>query len=295
MRIVRHIGRSFCALFICGFLILLGCSSESETESTVLDNYLTDELEESDSGTSPSASEASAQYVVVRYDGDEQPFVQMSVPGTERSIEYTRGDIYRFNDNDRSGVFMVTEEGVVVVDPLNVETATWLKNEIERYFAIPVTHVLYTHGHFDNASGAGVFGDIEIVSHINTPSVTNPSEDQLLAFGYEVHDKNGNGTIELTEAEDDLVQSFGLIDLNSDSVLTGSEVMTYVNRDIAEPTRLYDEPIYRFEIGGMIVEMHFVGGNHAADMSHIYFPQDDLVYYVEANSVKTPVIRRYLA
>ena len=40
-----------------------------------------------------------------------------------RSIEHISGGLYKFNNNFHSSVFLVTDEGIIATDPINVEAA----------------------------------------------------------------------------------------------------------------------------------------------------------------------------
>ena len=56
-----------------------------------------------------------------QHDPIAQPKVISSLTDgrTERSIVHIQDDIYRFHSNGHSGLIMLTEEGAVLVDPLN--------------------------------------------------------------------------------------------------------------------------------------------------------------------------------
>ncbi len=84
---------------------------------------------------------------------------QQSQQPAKRSIEKIKGDIYRAQNNQHYTVFFVTEEGIIMSDPLNKEFASWLKQELNKRFAKPVKYVLYSHHHWDHASGGDVFKD----------------------------------------------------------------------------------------------------------------------------------------
>jgi len=77
----------------------------------------------------------------------------------KREITHVAGDVWRFQNNFHTTVFVVTTEGVVVTDPINAEAAAWLEAEIASRFAKPVTHMVYSHSHGDHASGGAVFAD----------------------------------------------------------------------------------------------------------------------------------------
>ena len=157
-----------------------------------------------------------------------------SESGIDRAIVQITRDIYRFDSNDHSGLFMQADRGIVLIDPLNLASAEWLKSEIDSKFGEPVTHVLYSHGHNDHASGAAVFDQATIISHKNTFGVIQPDA------------------------------SF---------------------KDVMAPTRTYSGDSYFLTTGGKTIEMHFVGGNHAADMSYIFFPEESIVFYVDIISL----------
>ena len=86
-----------------------------------------------------------------------------------RSITRITGDLYRVQNNGHYTVFLVTPDGIILADPINVEAANWLKAELtERFPNAPVRYVLYSHHHQDHASGAAVFDDTaELVGHEN--------------------------------------------------------------------------------------------------------------------------------
>src|SRR5262245_14687231 len=76
-------------------------------------------------------------------------------PAHPPQIGRLRGDLYRVDAGDRHTVFLVTSEGIVLSDPIDRETARWLKSELATRFPDrPVKYVLLTHHHFDRAEGA---------------------------------------------------------------------------------------------------------------------------------------------
>ncbi|MHA1527639.1 MAG: MBL fold metallo-hydrolase [Alphaproteobacteria bacterium] len=88
----------------------------------------------------------------------------------KREITNIAGDVWRFQNNFHTTVFVVTAEGVVVTDPINAEAARWLEAEIASRFAMPVTHMVYSHSHGDHASGGAVFADTAtVIAQENAP------------------------------------------------------------------------------------------------------------------------------
>lgn len=83
-----------------------------------------------------------------------------------RAIEHVAGDFYRAQNNQHYTVFVVTSEGIVLADPIDAGFAAWLEGELDRRFDVPVRYVLYSHHHWDHASGGEVFAETaEFVGH----------------------------------------------------------------------------------------------------------------------------------
>src|SRR5258706_16342633 len=51
------------------------------------------------------------------------------------------GDTYYARMDDYVSAFMVTPEGIVLVEPIGTEMATWLKGELAKRFNVPVKYV----------------------------------------------------------------------------------------------------------------------------------------------------------
>lgn len=80
-----------------------------------------------------------------------------------REITRIAGEVYRFRNNFHYAVFAVTPAGVILADPINADTAKWLKNEIAQRFRQPVKYLIYSHDHADHAGGGEVFADTAIL------------------------------------------------------------------------------------------------------------------------------------
>ena len=116
----------------------------------------------------------------------------------KREITHIAGDVWRFQNNFHTTVFVVTSAGVVVTDPINAEAAAWLKAEIASRFAKPVTHLVYSHSHPDHASGGAVFADTAtVIAQENAPpEIDGVAPD--IRFSERLNFTVGNHTFELT-------------------------------------------------------------------------------------------------
>src|SRR5687767_9306535 len=151
-----------------------------------------------------------------------------------RTIEPITGSVYRAMNNNAGTVFMVTPDGILLADPLNVEFAQWLKAEFASRFKVPVRYVVYSHHHWDHASGGDVFADTaRFVGHANMLShlaLPPPSTTLAQVVGQyspvAKFDANGNGVVERAETSADFQRGqFDAFDANRDGRLSGAEVV----------------------------------------------------------------------
>ena len=81
-------------------------------------------------------------------------------------------------------LFIVTRDGVMVIDPMKVEHAQAMLEEIRKITQAPIKYLFYSHDHWDHTIGGQVFKDqgATIVSHIDAYDwiKANPTEDLLL-------------------------------------------------------------------------------------------------------------------
>lgn len=78
---------------------------------------------------------------------------------SEYAIEPMKDNVYRFTAGNYRSVFMVTDEGVFVTDPINRQAARWLLSELESRFNQPVKYMAYSHNHVDHVLGGEVFAE----------------------------------------------------------------------------------------------------------------------------------------
>jgi len=102
--------------------------------------------------------------------------------------------IYVHRDNWHTNLFLITDEGIVVVDPINPEAGENLAQELERMApGKKLLAIVYSHYHSDHAGGArpllDVYGD-------DVPIVANKRTAELLA------DKNWTSIVPATKLID---------------------------------------------------------------------------------------------
>jgi len=207
-----------------------------------------------------------------------------------RSIEQITGGVYSATNNNHRTVFLVTPEGIILADPINAEFSRWLKTELAVRFKVPVRYVVYSHHHWDHASGGDVFADTaRFVGHANMRShLAMPPASTTLAQVVGQYqpvtkfDVNRNGTVEKTEAPEAFQRGqFDAFDANRDGVLSGAEVVRGPVSFVRPPDITYTDK-HQLTLGGKRVDISWVGEmNHSRDSSFIAFPDDSVLFLVD--------------
>ena len=212
------------------------------------------------------------------------------------SISHVNGGVYRALVDNHATLFMVTPDGIVLADPISPGFAAWLKEEFDTRFGVPVRYVVYSHYHWDHASGGGVFADTaEFVGHANMlthlalPPPTTTLADVVGQYEpVAALDVNGNGVVEESEVPIDIQRFYGSdmtqfpgFDANKDGVLSGAEVVRGPVSLVQPPNITFTDEI-EITLGGKRVKLTWLGEmNHSKDSSMITFPDDDVLMVVD--------------
>ncbi len=83
------------------------------------------------------------------------------------SIAQMKDNVWRFTAGPYHSAFMVTDDGILLTDPLSDEAATWLKAELARRFDVPVRYMVYSHSHVDHTAGGDILDGpgVTVVAH----------------------------------------------------------------------------------------------------------------------------------
>lgn len=206
----------------------------------------------------PVAAQPRATYQQTQYKGQE--------------IGKLTGDVYYARMDDYVSVFMVTPDGIVLVEPIGTEMATWLKGELAKRFGVPVRYVIYSHSHWDHASGGSIYADTarfvgheQLIKNLLMPPASTP-----LPANVRMQDANGNGTIEAAEAQGNLKAQFALYDVDDNGVLTGAEIVHGPVKNVRPPDLTYSDRL-TLHVGGKQVEVISRPTIHAADNTIVRF------------------------
>lgn len=82
----------------------------------------------------------------------------------DESIEQISKSVFRFGSDNQFGAYIVTDEGIIVVDGhyCGSTTTEWLKLQLEERYDVPVRYVILSHDHPNHTCGTKVFGDTAI-------------------------------------------------------------------------------------------------------------------------------------
>ncbi len=67
--------------------------------------------------------------------------------------------VYAFRNTGTRSIFMVTDDGVIATDPVSEIHAKLMRDAIAEVTDQPVTHVVYSHEHWDHVQGGQIFKD----------------------------------------------------------------------------------------------------------------------------------------
>ena len=93
--------------------------------------------------------------------------------GQDRSIERVSQSVYRWGSDGQYGAYVLTSDGIIVVDGHYCESGTvqWLKSELEKRHSLPVKYVVLSHDHPDHICNSQNFNDSAvIIGHRNIRS-----------------------------------------------------------------------------------------------------------------------------
>lgn len=85
-------------------------------------------------------------------------------------------DVYVVSANGYNSMFLITQEGVVVVDAPPA-MADRIFAAISNVTDKPITHLIYSHAHKDHIGAANLFENVTIIAHNETAKILNERND----------------------------------------------------------------------------------------------------------------------
>jgi glyoxylase-like metal-dependent hydrolase (beta-lactamase superfamily II) len=230
---------------------------------------------------------------------------KLSAQSIERFDEIA-DDLYFVGTATHNTLLLVTDEGIIMTDPLNRQFSTVLKTEIAERFGVPVRYVLYSHHHADHASGGAVWADTatfvgheNMLSQLELPPADTPLPPELVLL-----DLDGSGQLERSETHDwrgfnpttrgafaldpFIERIFDFYNANSDDALSGAELERGPVVDVRPPDLTFSHEL-TVSLGGRTAVMIYTGTHtHTDDMSIVIFPDQSVGYLVDFISIVRP-------
>jgi glyoxylase-like metal-dependent hydrolase (beta-lactamase superfamily II) len=200
----------------------------------------------------------------------------------QREIIKIADDLYRARNGIWYSLFLVTPEGIVLVDPLATDFAAWLKAEFDRRFpGKPVRYVIYSHSHWDHIEGGAVFA--ATAHFVAQEGVLRNMDGRVPHMPGDMIDRDHNGQFELDEIVGPFKAHPGICgmpesffrshDRDHDGHITPAELYA----DVRPPDIVYSERM-QIALGGKTVKLIFPGKNHADDGTVVLFPAERVAF-----------------
>jgi glyoxylase-like metal-dependent hydrolase (beta-lactamase superfamily II) len=202
--------------------------------------------------------------------------------GQAREIISISQNLYRTRQGLWYGLFYVTPEGIVLVDPISTDFAAWLKTQLDQRFpGVPVRYVIYSHSHWDHIEGGAVFAD---TAHFAAQEgVLRNMDGRYPHMPGDMIDRNGNGQFELEEITGPAAAHPGICgmpgnffqthDRNHDGHMTPAEYYA----EVRPPDIVYSDRM-QITLGGKTIELIHPGKNHADDGTVVLFPAERVAF-----------------
>lgn len=137
---------------------------------------------------------------------------------------------------------VIGHRATVLVDAGNSpQLARLIQKELRKINAPPVSHIVYTHHHWDHVFGAYAFEGVEIVAHQLCYASLQQMQQEHVDADYVRLKIERNPNLQLGFTAED-----------------------WQNFHFVLPTTVFDHT-YRLEVDGAALELVHVGGKHAAD------------------------------
>jgi glyoxylase-like metal-dependent hydrolase (beta-lactamase superfamily II) len=197
-------------------------------------------------------------------------------------ITHIKGDLWRAGDGSWFVAFLVTPEGIVLVDTLNPGFAKWLKQQLaERFPGKPVKYVIYSHTHWDHIDGSNVFADT--ATFIAQENALKNLDGRYPHMPGDMVDRNNNGKMDPDEFADPFMYHRWLCggfpsdvtgrDKDGDGLASPQEFYS----NVQQPDMFYSERM-TLRFGGKTLELIFPGKNHANDGTAVLFHDERVLF-----------------
>jgi glyoxylase-like metal-dependent hydrolase (beta-lactamase superfamily II) len=199
-----------------------------------------------------------------------------------RGITQVAGDVYRANNGGWYVAFVVTADGIVLVDTLSTDFARWLKAELaQRFPGKPVKYVIHSHSHWDHAEGGSVFADT--ATFIGHETMLRNMDGRYPALPGDIVDRNHDGQLDVVEFEQPFLDRLWYCGAFRNSVTgkdqdgDGRATTAEFFADTVKPQIVYSERM-TLRSGGKTLLLVHPGKNHANDGTAVLFTDERVLF-----------------
>lgn len=154
---------------------------------------------------------------------------------------------------------IATQKSSILIDAGNSPTLTSrIKTELMRCNLPPVSHIIYTHHHWDHVYGACGF-DVQVTAHEICKTILEEESKKPWSIEYLNQGIKNNPKLEVSYN----ARAKSIDDWESFRIIVPEEVFEY-------------EKV--IDLDGLSIELEHVGGNHSEDSIIVKVPQDEVMF-----------------
>ena len=154
---------------------------------------------------------------------------------------------------------IATQKGSLLIDAGNSpRLASRIKTELMRCNLPPVAHIIYTHHHWDHVYGACGF-DVQVIAHVICKTILEEESKKPWCIEYLNQRIKNNPKLEVS------------YNARAKAIDDWKAFQIVVPEEVFENEKVID-------LGGLIIELEHVGGNHSEDSIIVKVPQDEVMF-----------------
>jgi len=276
--------RYYCALILLAFFLWASAGCVSDPGSSGQENYY-----------SPQAVEPSASAMAVS-DG----YVELIPPLPKKGylLKELAKDVYFFSNGVYNTMFIVTAEGVILVDPIR-DAGPLIKKAMQEVTTFPIKILIYSHPHLDHIGDASLFAEegVKVIAHKETQKLLQRYKDPArpvpqITFGEKSSIELGGVEVELIYPGDGHGKGNSMIYLPQKKLLMFVDVAT----PKSVPFKNFSTVDIYSQIVGLKRALQLDFDNYVA--GHLYRPgkrsemEEVLKYYLASKRANAEAMQR---
>ena len=209
-------------------------------------------------------------------------------PGPQHAFLQVKDGIWRASNGNWWSLIYDTPDGLLIVDPISPDFATWLRGELNRRFpGKPVRYIVYSHSHWDHAAGAAAFA-ADHPHIVAQERVLTNMDGRWPHMPGAMTDRNHNGKLDNDEMVIATLEHPGICGMGNGTFETIDKGHTghisgtdwWADTGVVKPDIVYSDRM-TLMLGGRRIDLVFPGLNHADDGTVVLFPAERVAFSVD--------------